>query len=87
VFSYTCGLAIFNFEVVFEKFQTVNELEANEFSSISSRLLEDCRSGNQNWFFTCRVHIFTDRKLKIGVCIENVWWHLLFNFLKDIPTP
>ncbi len=39
MFSYTCGftgLAIFNFEVVFEKFQTVNELEANEFSSISS---------------------------------------------------
>jgi hypothetical protein len=38
VFSYTCGLAIFNFEVVFEKFQTVNvnELETNEYSSISS---------------------------------------------------
>jgi hypothetical protein len=30
------------------------------------------RSGNQNWFFTCRVHIFTDRKFKIAVCIENV---------------
>jgi hypothetical protein len=27
---------MFNFEVVFEKFQTVNELEANEYSSISS---------------------------------------------------
>jgi hypothetical protein len=35
VFSYTCGLALFNFEVGFEKFRSVNELGANEFSPIS----------------------------------------------------
>jgi hypothetical protein len=37
--------------------------------------------------FTCHAHIFTDRKLKIGMYIKNVLLHLQFNFRQEIPTP
>jgi hypothetical protein len=37
-------------------------------------------------FFAGRVHIFEDRNLKLGVCIENAYLHLLFKFSKEILT-
>jgi hypothetical protein len=89
VFSNACGLALFNFEVVFEKFQTVNELEANEFSPILVHPLY-CRSGNQNWFSSCRVHIFTDRKLlcalKMFSCIYSLIFVKKFPLLQELES-